>query len=201
MKLHQLRYLCEVIDSGLSVSRASARLHTSPSGISKQLKILEDELGAVLLTRRNTRITGVTRTGEAALPLIRRVLQDVEHVRRVSREASGQTTGVLRIGTTHTNACYALVSTIKAFATRFALGLLETPVVEVDSSASLSLAERTRLYEASLIRDVLTRCDGDVSTAIAELQLPRKTFYDKLGRHGIDISRFRRAAKADRPPR
>jgi LysR family transcriptional regulator, cys regulon transcriptional activator len=118
MKLHQLRYLCEVIDSGLSVSRASARLHTSPSGISKQLKILEDELGAVLLTRRNTRITGVTRTGEAALPMIRRILQDVEHVRRMSRDASGQATGVLRIATTHTNACYALASTTKAFASR-----------------------------------------------------------------------------------
>jgi len=118
MKLHQLRYLCEVIDSGLSVSRASSRLHTSPSGISKQLKILEDELGAVLLTRRNTRITGITRTGEAALPMIRRILQDVDHVRRMSREASGQASGVLRIATTHTNACYALASTVKAFASR-----------------------------------------------------------------------------------
>jgi LysR family transcriptional regulator, cys regulon transcriptional activator len=119
VKLHQLRYLCEVIDSGLSVSRASARLHTSPSGISKQLKMLEDELGARLLTRRNTRITGITRTGEAALPMIRRILQDVEHVRRTSREISGQAAGVLRIATTHTHACYALVAAIKSFASRF----------------------------------------------------------------------------------
>lgn len=118
MKLHQLRYLCEVIDSGLSVSRASARLHTSPSGISKQLKILEDELGAVLLNRRKTRITGITRTGEAALPMIRRILQDVEQVRRMSREASGQASGVLRIATTHTNACYALAAAIKTFSKR-----------------------------------------------------------------------------------
>jgi LysR family cys regulon transcriptional activator len=118
MKLHQLRYLCEVIDSGLSVSRASARLHTSPSGISKQLKILEDELGAVLLTRRNTRITGITPSGEAALPMIRRILQDVERVRRMSRDATGRASGVLRVATTHTNACYALAGAIKAFSTR-----------------------------------------------------------------------------------
>jgi LysR family transcriptional regulator, cys regulon transcriptional activator len=116
MKLHQLRYLCEVIDNGLSVSRASARLHTSPSGISKQLKILEDELGAQLLTRRKTRITGVTRSGEAALPMIRRILQDVEQVRRMSRDASGNTSGVLRIATTHTHACYALTPAIEAYA-------------------------------------------------------------------------------------
>jgi LysR family cys regulon transcriptional activator len=118
MKLHQLRYLCEVIDSGLSVSRASARLHTSPSGISKQLKILEDELGAVLLTRRNTRITGITPSGEAALPMIRRILQDVERVRRMSRDATGRASGVLRVATTHTNACYALAGAIKAFSRR-----------------------------------------------------------------------------------
>lgn len=76
MKLHQLRYLCEVVDGNLSVSRAAERLHTSPSGISKQLRILEDELGAVLLTRKNTRITGVAKVGRAALPTIRRILKD-----------------------------------------------------------------------------------------------------------------------------
>ena len=116
MKLHQLRYLCEVIDSGLSVSRASARLHTSPSGISKQLKILEDELGAELLQRRKTRITGITRKGEAVLPVIRRILNDVEHVRRMQYDARGRTSAVLRIATTHTQACYALAGIIRAYA-------------------------------------------------------------------------------------
>lgn len=116
MKLHQLRYLCEVIDSGLSVSRASARLHTSPSGISKQLKLLEDELGAELLTRRKTRITGVTPSAEAALPVIRRILSDVEQVRRMPRATRGRMTGVLRIATTHTHACYALAGVIEAYA-------------------------------------------------------------------------------------
>lgn len=81
---------------------------------------------------------------------------------------------------------------LKTFATRFALGLLETSDVGADPEMALSLSERTRLYEGSLIRDVLTRCNGDVSTAIAELKLPRKTFYDKLARHGIDIGIFRK---------
>lgn len=115
MKLHQFRYLCEVVDSGLSVTRAAARLHTSPSGISKQLKLLEDELGAELLTRKNTRLTGVTRTGEAALPAIRRILKDVDHVRRIADEVSGRTQGTLTIATTHTHARYALVPAMQRF--------------------------------------------------------------------------------------
>lgn len=119
MKLHQLRYLCEVVDSNLSVSRAAERLHTSPSGISKQLRILEEELGAVLLTRKSTRITGVTKIGRAALPTIRRILKDVEIVRRVSSELSGKAKGTLTIATTHTHARYALVPTIRRFVREF----------------------------------------------------------------------------------
>jgi two-component system C4-dicarboxylate transport response regulator DctD len=80
---------------------------------------------------------------------------------------------------------------LKTFAIRFALGLVDAPEAESSPEDALSLADRTRLYEESLIRDTLIRCNGDVSTAVAELQLPRKTFYDKLTRHGIDIGQFR----------
>lgn len=79
---------------------------------------------------------------------------------------------------------------LKTFAIRFALGLLEPQDTE-NTTAPLSLADRVRLYEETLIRTVLIRCNGDVSTAVAELKLPRKTFYDKLARHAIDIDRFR----------
>jgi len=80
---------------------------------------------------------------------------------------------------------------LKTFAIRFALRLLDNSDTVGNPKATLSLAERTRLYEESLIRDALKMSNGDVSAALAELKLPRKTFYDKLVRHGIDISRFR----------
>ncbi len=80
---------------------------------------------------------------------------------------------------------------LKTFAVRFALGLLEPARAGQDSNTELSLSERTRMYEESLIREALLRCNGDVSTAVAELKLPKKTFYDKLARHKIDINNFR----------
>lgn len=80
---------------------------------------------------------------------------------------------------------------LKTFAVRFALGLIEPSEMSDAEPSTLSLAERARLYEESLIRDVLTRCNGDVTTALGVLKLPRKTFYDKLVRHGIDIAKFR----------
>lgn len=46
-------------------------------------------------------------------------------------------------------------------------------------------------YETALIEDALTQANGDVRTVIAALDLPRKTFYDKVTRLGIDLSRFK----------
>lgn len=56
-----------------------------------------------------------------------------------------------------------------------------------------SLQQRVDAYEAQLICDALAANVGDVRQTIAALSIPRKTFYDKLKRHEIDINRFRRA--------
>ncbi len=84
------------------------------------------------------------------------------------------------------------VRELKSFAVRFALGLLETSTIEADPATIFSLSERARMYEELMIREVLIRYNGDVATAVHDLKLPRKTFYDKLTRHGIDIRHFRR---------
>lgn len=119
MKLHQLRYLCEVIDNGFSVSRAAVRLHTVPSGISRQLKLLEEEIGLPLLQRNSTRITGTSEAGAAALPTIRRILKDIEHVRRISGELTGQSKGQLTVATTHNHARYSLVPALERFVSAY----------------------------------------------------------------------------------
>jgi two-component system C4-dicarboxylate transport response regulator DctD len=47
-------------------------------------------------------------------------------------------------------------------------------------------------HEAKLIRDALIANNGDVRSTIETLGIPRKTFYDKLQRHGIDRSGYAR---------
>ncbi|MBY5537292.1 sigma-54-dependent Fis family transcriptional regulator [Rhizobium leguminosarum] len=49
-----------------------------------------------------------------------------------------------------------------------------------------TLPERLERYEAEIIRDALSANDGDVRRTIEALGIPRKTFYDKLQRHGIN---------------
>jgi two-component system C4-dicarboxylate transport response regulator DctD len=82
------------------------------------------------------------------------------------------------------------------FAERFVLGLDDVAAasspaaMEIDTS--MPLPERLDRYEAEIIRETLGRNDGDVRRTIEALGIPRKTFYDKLQRHGIVRSDFSR---------
>lgn len=118
MKLQQLRYLVEVARCGLNVSEAAEVLYTSQPGISKQIKMLEDELGVVVFERSGKRLTGITEPGRQILEIAGRVLQEVGNIKRVGLEYSGGDTGSLAIATTHTQARYALPQVVKRFVER-----------------------------------------------------------------------------------
>lgn len=82
------------------------------------------------------------------------------------------------------------------FAERFVLGLEEDagalPPGPARPDADMKLPERLERYEADIIRETLGRNEGDVRRTIEALGIPRKTFYDKLQRHGIVRSEFSR---------
>jgi two-component system C4-dicarboxylate transport response regulator DctD len=85
------------------------------------------------------------------------------------------------------------------YAERVALGLSSAVATEPgEASPADGLAERVERYEAMAIRETLAACDGDARTAMALLRTPRKTFYDKLRRHGIEIDAYRPARRGPR---
>ena len=55
MKLQQLRYALEVFRHNLNVSEAADALFTSQPGISKQIRLLEEELGIQIQLRSEER--------------------------------------------------------------------------------------------------------------------------------------------------
>lgn len=88
------------------------------------------------------------------------------------------------------------VRELSHFAERFVLGLHDQTQERVGgnfSSETLTLPERLECYEATIIRETLESHDGDVRRTIEALGIPRKTFYDKLQRHGIVRSTFAKA--------
>lgn len=119
MKLQQLRYLVEVARQGLNVSEAAEALHTSQPGVSKQVRLLEGELGITVFERSGKRLTGITEPGKAVLEISQRILREADNLRRVGQEYAGEDTGSLNIATTHTQARYALPAVVSRFLERW----------------------------------------------------------------------------------
>ena len=119
MKLHQLRYISEVVKQGLNISAAAEALHTSQPGVSKQIQLLEDELNLQVFERHGKRLTGVTEPGRNIVELAERVMRDMENIKKVGDEFSHEDVGTLTIATTHTQARYRLPAAVKAFMEKY----------------------------------------------------------------------------------
>ena len=119
MNIQQLRYLHEIARRGLNVSEAAAALFTSQPGVSKQVRLLEEELGVTIFERSGKRLIGVTEPGQQVLEIVARMLDDAKNLKRVGDEYSDEGSGALDIATTHTQARYVLPPVVKQFMTRF----------------------------------------------------------------------------------
>lgn len=119
MKLQQLRYIWEVSRHDLNVSATAQSLYTSQPGISKQIRLLEDELGVEVFSRSGKHFTHITPAGEAILEAAGEVLRKVESIKQVAQEFSNEKKGSLSVATTHTQARYALPDTISTFIDRY----------------------------------------------------------------------------------
>ena len=119
MKLQQLRYIWEVSQHDLNVSQTANALLTSQPGISKQIRLLEDELGVEIFARNGKHLSRVTPAGQAILKLSADVLRQVDSIRQVALEFSDETRGTLSVATTHTQARYRLPPVIAAFRRKY----------------------------------------------------------------------------------
>lgn len=119
MKLRQLVYIHEVARRNLNITAAAEHLHTSQPGISKQIRLLEEELGVQIFARNGKHLDRVTAAGEQILSVTDRLLHEADNVRRTASEFQDADSGDLAIATTHTQARYALPATIQGFKARY----------------------------------------------------------------------------------
>lgn len=115
MKLQQLRYALEVYRHNLNVSEAADALFTSQPGISKQIRLLEEELGIQIFIRSGKRVVSVSQPGRAVLEISERILRDVQNIKNIGSEFTDHDSGSLTIATTHTQARYALPKIVAEF--------------------------------------------------------------------------------------
>ncbi len=119
MKLQQLKYLLAIADNGLNITAAAEKLYTSQPGVSKQLKLLEEELGVQLFARKGKSLDGVTAAGQQVIERARVIMQEVENIRSLAADFYLEEEGALSIATTHTQARYVLPDVIREFRDRY----------------------------------------------------------------------------------
>lgn len=125
MNLKQLHYLREIVRNDLNISRTAKKLFTAQPGISKQIKLLEDELGAEVFVRRGKQLAALTPFGEQLLEHGNRALDHIGQIEALAADHANPHKGRLKIATTHTQARYALPDCIQRFCQRY-------PEVELD---------------------------------------------------------------------
>ncbi|WP_125718726.1 HTH-type transcriptional regulator CysB [Pseudoalteromonas rubra] len=154
MKLQQLKYIVEVLNHNLNVSATAESLYTSQPGISKQVRMLEDELGVQIFGRSGKHLTHVTSAGNEIINIAREILSKVEGIKAVANEHTLPDQGKLNIATTHTQARYALPNVIQGFMQKY-------PAV------SLHMHQGT----PQQISDAAARGDADFAIATEALHL------------------------------
>jgi len=159
MKLQQLRYLVEVERRGLNVSAAAEALFTSQPGVSKQIGLLEEELGLTIFERSGKRLTAITAPGRIVLAMALRILAEAQNMKRVGEDYAAESSGTLSIATTHTQARYTLPLVIQRFVQRhpaIRLHIQQGSPLQVadwvlDGSADLGIATEALDRHAALL--------------------------------------------------
>ena len=148
MKLQQLKYIWAVAHHDLNVSATAQSLFTSQPGISKQIRLLEAELGVEIFARSGKHLTHVTPVGQTIIAQAGEILRRVESIKQAADEFRDEKRGSLAIATTHTQARYALPSIIDNF---------------IDQYPNVSL----HMHQGSPLQIAELAAEGEVDFAIA----------------------------------
>ena len=113
LKLRQLECLCAVVACGFNLSEAARKLCTSQPTVSRQLQLLEEDLGFDVLVRSGNTVKGLTRQGRDAHERAQRIIHESRQLRRLRDGLDEQTPVRLAIATTHFHARYTLLDCIR----------------------------------------------------------------------------------------
>lgn len=159
MKLQQLRYVWEVAHHGLNVSATAERLHTSQPAVSRQIRLLEEELGVEIFVRNGRALVALTPAGEEIVDRAGEILEQVGNIRSAAADRADPQRGSLSIATTHTQARYVLPPVIRAFVNRYPEVRLQlhqgTPLqiaeLAADGKADLAIATEAMGHFENLV--------------------------------------------------
>jgi LysR family cys regulon transcriptional activator len=168
MNIQQLRAVCEVAHNGANVSAAARALRLSQPAITKQIRLLEDELSLEIFRRAGNRLLGVTPPGEAVVALAKGIVADVDTLRTLSARADPGAVEPIVIATSHTQARYFLPPILKTFRERHA-----DVAVTIRHGEPRQIAEWVMLGQATLAVTTEGQAVDDRIAALPCQRFPR----------------------------
>lgn len=210
MKLQQLRYIVEIVNQNLNITEAAESLYTSQPGISKQVRLLESELGVNIFERNGKHIKGLTPAGEKIVAISRELLVKAQSIKSVAEEQTRPNKGVLRIATTNTQARYMLPKVISQFKSKYpevSLHLHQgspTQIYDALMAGEVDLAITTEaqyLFEEAILlpcylwnRSVIVKCDHPLAELVKQ---NRKLTVQELGKYDLITYTFGFTGRSD----
>lgn len=115
VSLKQLRYAIAVTDCQFNISVAAEKLFISQPGISKQIKLLEEELNCSLFLRYGKSLQGLTEKGHAVIEQARIILAEHDNLLALAKHSSNPQEKIFTIATTTTQSAYVLPDVIQQY--------------------------------------------------------------------------------------
>lgn len=148
MNFQQLKYVRAAVQNSLNLTAVANVLFTSQSGVSKQIKELEAELGIEIFVRRGKRLVGVTQAGESVVQVINSLLAEADNLKRLSEQFTQEDCGRLVIAATHNQARYVIPPALLHFTSLY-------PGVEIE----------LRQGPPKYVAEILVRGEADIGVA------------------------------------
>lgn len=133
MKLQQLRYIREIQRNGYNISLTSDKLFTSQPGISKQVALLEDELGVQIFERQGKHLSGPTEIGKQIIHEASQMLEIEERIKALSASVTSPDMGRLNVYTTNAIAKFLLPQTVQHFMKKYPKVALHMGTIEPET--------------------------------------------------------------------
>lgn len=119
MNLIQLEILHHLQETNYNLTKTAEKMNVVQSAVSRQLIMLEEEIGTPLFERHGKRLLGLTQLGELILEEVASVNQAKRNIRQIADDYLDIRRGTLHIATTHAQARYFLPEPISRFREKF----------------------------------------------------------------------------------
>ncbi|KAA8757156.1 LysR family transcriptional regulator [Priestia megaterium] len=141
MDIRQLRYFIAIAEQG-TISKAAEHLHMAQPPLSRQLKMMEDELGVVLFDRNKKKKVTLTAQGELFLKKAKKLLHGMEEAILEVKEFSEEISGTLSVGST-IYCAPILLSNLKEFRQKYSH--IKFNIWEGDSTHLMNLLKNRQI--------------------------------------------------------